>query len=91
MKSGRIWYDGLGHQDTFTESNYRLFFGLALDVILKPWEKAVLSLKYTEVYFIRQLLRGPRLTVAVGCDTVRQRSSFGDYIPLIPNRFWGCS
>jgi len=39
-------------QDTFTESNYRLFFGLALDVILKPWEKAVLSLKYTEVFLI---------------------------------------
>lgn len=40
------------HQDTFTESNYRLFFGLALDVILKPWEKAVLNLKYTEVLLV---------------------------------------
>lgn len=36
-------------QDIFTESNYRLFFGLALDVLLKPWEKFVLGLKYTEV------------------------------------------
>ena len=45
-------------QDTFTESNYRLFFGLALDVILKPWEKAVLSLKYTEVFPILQSLEG---------------------------------
>ena len=53
----RIQSEGLNHrQDTFTESNYRLFFGLALEVILKPWEKAVLSLKYTEVLFILQPL-----------------------------------
>jgi len=51
----RIWPGELiFRQDTFTESNYRLFFGLALDVILKPWEKAVLSLKYTEVLLIVQ-------------------------------------
>lgn len=37
-------------QDTFSEANYRLFIGLVLDVLLKPWEKTVMSLKYTEVY-----------------------------------------
>ncbi len=36
-------------QDTFTESNYRLFFGLAIDVLVRPWEKFVTALKYTEV------------------------------------------
>lgn len=36
-------------QDTFSEGNYRLFIGLALDVLLRPWEKFVMSLKYTEV------------------------------------------
>lgn len=36
-------------QDTFTESNFRLFFGLALDVLVRPWEKFVMALKYTEV------------------------------------------
>lgn len=36
-------------QDAFTESNYRLFFGLALDVLVRPWEKFVVSLKYSEV------------------------------------------
>ncbi len=36
-------------QDTFTESNYRLFFGLAIDVLVIPWEKFVTALKYTEV------------------------------------------
>ncbi|KAF9792460.1 COG4-domain-containing protein [Thelephora terrestris] len=48
-------WEGLidGYKDTFTDSNYRLFFGLALDVILKPWEKAILSLKYTELGAIR--------------------------------------
>jgi conserved oligomeric Golgi complex subunit 4 len=36
-------------QDTLTENNYRLFFGLALDVLIRPWEKLVLGLKYNEV------------------------------------------
>ena len=36
-------------KDTLSEGNYRLFIGLALDVLLRPWEKYVMSLKYTEV------------------------------------------
>lgn len=32
-----------------SENNYRLFTGLVLDVLLKPWEKYVMSMKYTEV------------------------------------------
>ncbi|KAG6833211.1 hypothetical protein H0H87_010274 [Tephrocybe sp. NHM501043] len=40
-------------RNTFTENNYRLFFGLALDVVLRPWEKYVTSLKFTELGAIR--------------------------------------
>ena len=49
-------WEGLveGYKDTFTESNFRLFFGLALDVLVRPWEKFVMALKYTEV---RRFLR----------------------------------
>jgi hypothetical protein len=36
-------------QDTFTEGNYRLIFGLALDVLLRPWEKYIMGLKFSEV------------------------------------------
>ncbi|KAF8197372.1 COG4 transport protein-domain-containing protein [Pholiota molesta] len=39
--------------DTFSEGNYRLFIGLALDVLLKPWEKFVMGLKYTELGAVR--------------------------------------
>ena len=46
--SSRTLFDAF-YQDTFTESNYRLFFGLALDVLVRPWEKFVTSLKYSEV------------------------------------------
>ncbi|OCH95231.1 COG4-domain-containing protein [Obba rivulosa] len=42
-----------GYKDIFTESNYRLFFGLAIDVLVRPWEKFVLSLKYSELGAIR--------------------------------------
>ncbi|KAI0811103.1 COG4-domain-containing protein [Irpex lacteus] len=48
-------WEGLveGYKDTFTESNYRLFFGLAIDVLVRPWEKFVTALKYTELGAIR--------------------------------------
>lgn len=36
-------------QDTLTEGNYRLFFSLALDVLLRPWEKFMMGFKFTEV------------------------------------------
>ncbi|KAF8964638.1 COG4 transport protein-domain-containing protein [Flammula alnicola] len=42
-----------GYKDTFSEGNYRLFIGLALDVLLRPWEKFVMSLKYTELGAVR--------------------------------------
>lgn len=48
-------WEGLvdGYKDTFTESNYRLFFGLALDVLIRPWEKLVMGLRYSELGAIR--------------------------------------
>ncbi|EMD34512.1 hypothetical protein CERSUDRAFT_117357 [Gelatoporia subvermispora B] len=42
-----------GYKDIFTEANYRLFFGLAVDVLVRPWEKFVMSLKYSELGAIR--------------------------------------
>ncbi|KAF8177334.1 hypothetical protein K438DRAFT_60449 [Mycena galopus ATCC 62051] len=48
-------WEGLvdGYKDTFTDSNYRLFFGLALDVLLRPWEKFMMGFKFTELGAIR--------------------------------------
>ncbi|KAI0933704.1 hypothetical protein AcW1_005462 [Taiwanofungus camphoratus] len=48
-------WEGLidGYKDIFTESNYRLFFGLALDVLVRPWERHVVTLKYSELGAIR--------------------------------------
>jgi hypothetical protein len=37
------------YRDTFSETNFRLLFGLALDVLIRPWEKFVTSLRYSEV------------------------------------------
>jgi hypothetical protein len=39
-------------QDSLTENNYHLFFGLALDVLIRPWEKLVSSQRYNEVGYI---------------------------------------
>ncbi|KAJ6546418.1 COG4 transport protein-domain-containing protein [Mycena vulgaris] len=48
-------WEGLvdGYKDTFTESNYRLFFSLALDVLLRPWEKFMMGFRFTELGAIR--------------------------------------
>jgi len=43
-------------QDTFTESNYRMLFGLALDNILRPWEKHILTLHFSEVSWLKPSL-----------------------------------
>ncbi|KAF9228537.1 COG4-domain-containing protein [Gyrodon lividus] len=50
----KVW-EGLvdGYKDAFTENNYRMLFGLALDVILRPWEKYILTLHYSELGAIR--------------------------------------
>ncbi|KAK0483336.1 COG4 transport protein-domain-containing protein [Armillaria novae-zelandiae] len=42
-----------GYKDVFTDHNYRMFFGLALDVLLKPWEKFMMGFKFTELGAIR--------------------------------------
>ncbi|KAG8949049.1 hypothetical protein FRC00_008335 [Tulasnella sp. 408] len=48
-------WDGLvdGFKDTFTERNYRAFFSLAVEVLVRPWEKHILSMKFTELGAIR--------------------------------------
>lgn len=46
----KLW-EGLadGYKGTFTENNYRVLFGLALDTILRPWEKHILTLHFSEL------------------------------------------
>ncbi|KAF8270411.1 COG4-domain-containing protein [Lactarius quietus] len=48
-------WEGLvdGYKDSLTENNYRLFFGLALDVLIRPWEKLVSSQRYNELGAVR--------------------------------------
>ncbi|KAI6167137.1 COG4-domain-containing protein [Pisolithus thermaeus] len=54
------FWEGLadGYKDTFTENNYRMLFGLALDTLLRPWEKHILTFHFSElgaVHFDRDL------------------------------------
>ncbi|KAJ7580996.1 COG4 transport protein-domain-containing protein [Mycena floridula] len=48
-------WDGLmdGYKDTFTDGNFRLYFGLTLDVVLRPWEKFMMGFKFTELGAVR--------------------------------------
>lgn len=38
-----------GPKANFTEGNYRSFFGMAIDTLVKPWEKTLGIMKYSEV------------------------------------------
>jgi len=42
-----------GFKESFTEGNFRMFWTLAIDVIVRPWEKLVLAMKFTELGAIR--------------------------------------
>ncbi|KAG1903982.1 COG4-domain-containing protein [Suillus fuscotomentosus] len=48
-------WEGLvdGYKDAFTDNNYRMLFGLALDVIARPWEKYILTLHFSELGAVR--------------------------------------
>ncbi|KAG8728108.1 hypothetical protein FRC11_011804 [Ceratobasidium sp. 423] len=39
--------------DTLTEENYRAFFALAVEVVVRPWEKYIMGMKFTELGAIR--------------------------------------
>ncbi|KAJ3726328.1 COG4 transport protein-domain-containing protein [Lentinula raphanica] len=41
------------YKDSFTEANFRLLFGLVLDTLLRPWERSMMSFKFTELGAIR--------------------------------------
>ncbi|KAG8757483.1 hypothetical protein FRC14_002012 [Serendipita sp. 396] len=42
-----------GPKGTFTETNYRTFFGMAIDTLVKPWEKMLSIMKYSELGAVR--------------------------------------
>ncbi|KAJ3997994.1 COG4 transport protein-domain-containing protein [Lentinula boryana] len=41
------------YKDSFTDANFRLLFGLVLDALLRPWERFMMGLKFTELGAIR--------------------------------------
>ncbi|KAG9127403.1 hypothetical protein FRC07_014213 [Ceratobasidium sp. 392] len=53
-------YSSAEHEDavrkrfnTLTEENYRTFFALAVEVVVRPWEKYIMGMKFTELGAIR--------------------------------------
>ncbi|QRV99764.1 COG4 transport domain-containing protein [Ceratobasidium sp. AG-Ba] len=50
----RGWGEVVGtYKNTLTEENYRTFFALAVEVIVRPWEKYIMGMKFTELGAIR--------------------------------------
>ncbi|CAE6470188.1 hypothetical protein ACGC1H_004173 [Rhizoctonia solani] len=48
------WGEVVGsYKDTLTEENYRTFFALAVEVVVRPWEKYIMGMKFTELGAIR--------------------------------------
>ncbi|KAG9095620.1 hypothetical protein FS749_010115, partial [Ceratobasidium sp. UAMH 11750] len=45
----RSWGEVVGtYKNTLTEENYRTFFALAVEVVVRPWEKYIMGMKFTE-------------------------------------------
>ncbi|KAI0317766.1 COG4-domain-containing protein [Amylostereum chailletii] len=51
VKAWEILVDG--YKETFSENNFRLLFGLVLDVLIRPWEKFIFGMRYSELGAIR--------------------------------------
>ncbi|KAG8686257.1 hypothetical protein FRC09_014253 [Ceratobasidium sp. 395] len=50
----RGWGEVVGtYKNTLTEENYRTFFALAVEVVVRPWEKYIMGMKFTELGAIR--------------------------------------
>ncbi|CAE6388417.1 unnamed protein product [Rhizoctonia solani] len=48
------WGEVVGsYKDTLTEENFRAFFALAVEVVVRPWEKYIMGMKFTELGAIR--------------------------------------
>ncbi|KAH7308363.1 COG4 transport protein-domain-containing protein [Rhizoctonia solani] len=41
------------YKDTLTEENYHAFFTLAVEAVVRPWEKYIMGMKFTELGAIR--------------------------------------
>lgn len=42
-----------GYKEAFTEPNFRLFFGALVDVLIRPWEKFVMGMRFNELGAVR--------------------------------------
>ncbi|OCF32799.1 hypothetical protein I316_05435 [Kwoniella heveanensis BCC8398] len=50
----RAW-EGLvaGYKESLTDHNYQTFFNMTVEVLVRPWEKMILSMRFTELGAIR--------------------------------------
>ncbi|KDQ12274.1 hypothetical protein BOTBODRAFT_176521 [Botryobasidium botryosum FD-172 SS1] len=51
VKAWNLLMDGF--KEALTEANFRAFFALAIDVLVRPWEKHVMGMRFTELGGIR--------------------------------------
>nr|XP_019049350.1 hypothetical protein I302_03136 [Kwoniella bestiolae CBS 10118]OCF28280.1 hypothetical protein I302_03136 [Kwoniella bestiolae CBS 10118] len=42
-----------GYKDSFTDHNYQTFFNLTVEVLVRPWEKMIQGMRFTELGAIR--------------------------------------
>nr|XP_019000435.1 uncharacterized protein I203_06849 [Kwoniella mangroviensis CBS 8507]OCF63896.1 hypothetical protein I203_06849 [Kwoniella mangroviensis CBS 8507] len=50
----RVWESLVdGYKDTFTDHNYQTFFNLTVEVLVRPWEKMIQGMRFTELGAIR--------------------------------------
>lgn len=49
FKVGSLYRTSLTRQDAFTDHNYQTFFNMTVETLVKPWEKMVFNMQFSEV------------------------------------------
>jgi hypothetical protein len=94
LYGGQAWEALMsGPKSTFTEGNYRTFFGMAIEMLVKPWEKMLGIMKFTEVRFAifptREVYSDPcGSSITAWCRTTRSRYSRCRRILVFSDCIW---
>ena len=80
----------LTEQDAFTDQNYQAFFNMTVEVLVRPWEKMVMGMRFTEVSCSWEIRPGTNADVIAWGYPVRQGCPCGRKLPLDANVFRRC-
>ena len=56
-------------KDSFTDHNFQTFFAMTVETLVRPWEKMIMNMRFTEVSFAAWRGDGGLMTSSVRFDS----------------------